>query len=228
MHQPHQKHESFLEKQKRRVAQRMLYDSRKKYLMKLRRNTWTLLEDPHSSPAAKMFAYICMMMIFVSTVTYCMETMLTSEESRTSRILFFLETIVIIWFTMEYLLRCVSAEHFNSFFFSFMGLLDFCVIAPYYITLVLQKDMTRKVLAISVVRLMRMIRVIRIFKMTRYNRGLAILWVAIRESLAQLTALILFLLMAIILWSSLLFYLEHDHHDESIDIGFSSIPIRYD
>ena len=192
------------------------------------------MEDPNSSTIAKVLAYISILMILLSTVTYCLETVPTVVNNSSKRIygvnfdiLFISETVVILWFTIEYILRTWSTQHRLKFVLSFMGILDLLVIVPYYVFVMFYRSHSRKVLTIAALRLVRMVRVMRIFRLSRYSRGLSILGKTIRQSAGQLVSLLLFMLLALILWASIIYYNEYSYTKKGLNHGFESIPATF-
>lgn len=155
-----------------------------------------------------------------------MPRIVNAADSDTKRynklVLYYLEITFIAWFTLEYLLRVVSAPSRFRFVTSFMGVIDFTVILPFYIALFMSP--TQRVLSLHVIRIIRMIRVFRIFKLTRYSTGLKVLGKTIFESLGQLVALFLCLFLSAIMFASLIFYIEHTPGHSHEKNTFESIP----
>ena len=187
---------------------------------KLRQKIWKLVERPDSSPKAKLLAQINIGIIVLSLFTYCLETL---PEVRTKEyIMFFIiETVFVIWFTLEYLVRLICAASSWNFFKSPIGIIDLLVILPYFITVALNAPSADGVTSLSFLRLIRLIRVLRLLKLSRYSKGLRVLGKTISESHGQLRALFLCLAMAIILSSSALYYFEGFGNPTS---KFQSIP----
>lgn len=93
---------------------------------KTMRYLWLLFEDPNSSSHAKVAAIISVMIILISIITFCLETlpqyrhyMLFHYANNITRVLedevpsasdpfFIIETICILWFTIELLVRLIA------------------------------------------------------------------------------------------------------------------------
>ena len=86
---------------------------------------WLLVEEPDSSKAAKVFAIISVTCILVSIINFCLETLpsferppcvnVTYDGGQTYEMapnytdaFFVIETICVIWFTIEFMLRLIS------------------------------------------------------------------------------------------------------------------------
>lgn len=189
---------------------------------KLQRKIWELFEFPDTSLGARVVAIFSVVVITLSIVTFCVETLpqfRPKEEDGTKRRQpwFTLETACIIWFTFEYLMRLISSPQKLVFVRSFLNLIDIVAILPYYITLPMQDT---KASSFGVLRVIRLVRVFRIFKLSRHSRGLQILGHTLRASLRELGLLIFFLLIGVILFSSAVYYAEGGEDDSN----FKSIP----
>ena len=186
------------------------------------------MDDSESSQFAKIIAYTSIAMIVLSTATYCLETepqivKALKISTLNQGVLFIFETIVIAWFSLEYIFRLFSYKNKREYVLSFMGILDLFVILPYYIDIMFSRQISRHVIAFATLRLLRMARMIRIFRLGRYNKGLIILGKTIKRSLGQLGALLLFMLLNVIMWSSIIYYMEYTANAKSFD----SIPSTF-
>lgn len=186
---------------------------------KLQRKIWQLFEFPDTSLGARIIAIFSVMVITLSIVTFCVETLpqfRKNEDEKRKQPWFTLETACIIWFTFEYLMRLISSPQKLLFVRSFLNLIDIVAILPYYITLPMQDT---KASSFGVLRVIRLVRVFRIFKLSRHSRGLQILGHTLRASLRELGLLIFFLLIGVILFSSAVYYAEGESGTD-----FKSIP----
>ncbi|XP_068673269.1 potassium voltage-gated channel subfamily A member 2-like isoform X1 [Montipora foliosa] len=190
---------------------------------KLQRKIWQLFEFPDTSLAARIIAIFSVVVITLSIVTFCVETLpqfrKDGDGEKRKQPWFTLETACIIWFTFEYLMRLISSPRKLAFVRSFLNLIDIVAILPYYITLPMQDT---KASSFGVLRVIRLVRVFRIFKLSRHSRGLQILGHTLRASLRELGLLIFFLLIGVILFSSAVYYAEGAEGESTTD--FKSIP----
>ena len=206
-----------------------------------------LFECPESSMAARIIAILSVGIILLSIVTFCLETLPRFQkikappiENRTmtsvdmeveedhvpsfSEPFFIIETICIIWFTSELLIRFAAAPHYLRFFKELMNLIDIMAIMPYFITLstVLADDTksNNQAMYLAILRVIRLVRVFRIFKLSRHSKGLQILGQTIKASMRELGLLVFFLFICVVLFSSAVFFAEA----ESGSTTFESIP----
>ncbi|MEQ2296302.1 Potassium voltage-gated channel subfamily A member 2 [Ameca splendens] len=125
------------------------------------RQVWLLFEYPESSGPARIIAIISVMVILISIVSFCLETLpifrndvdelhkshaqIFSPQTNSTIIsytstyftdpFFVLETLCIIWFSFEFLVRFFACPSKAGFFGNIMNIIDIVAIIPYFITL---------------------------------------------------------------------------------------------
>ncbi|XP_058252459.1 shaker-related potassium channel tsha2-like [Hemibagrus wyckioides] len=209
------------------------------------RQVWLLFEYPDSSRAARLIAIVSVMVILVSIVIFCLETLPefrgtgdglnrhatfneTTEELWTGNPFtdpfFLLETLCIAWFSFEMFMRFISCPSKSAFYKDIMNTIDIVAIVPYFITLGLElseyRGNAQQAASLTVLRVVRLVRVFRIFKLSRHSKGLQILGRTLHASMRELGLLIFFLVIGIVLFSSAVFFAEVDDSESS----FTSIP----
>lgn len=127
---------------------------------------------------------------------------------------FIIETVCIIWFTFELMVRFASCPQKVAFFRNIMNFIDIVAIIPYFITLgtVIADDSKRQnqAMSLAILRVIRLVRVFRIFKLSRHSKGLQILGQTLKASIRELGLLVFFLLISVILFSSAVYFAEVD------------------
>jgi potassium voltage-gated channel Shaker-related subfamily A protein len=192
------------------------------------RKVWLLFEYPESSQQARVVAIISVFVILLSIVIFCLETLpqfkhytLHNISTPTNKTLveedevpdltdpFFLtETICIVWFSFELMVRFASSPNKFLFFRDVMNIIDLIAIIPYFLTLatVLAEDddlpaipktkndsASNQAMSLAILRVIRLVRVFRIFKLSRHSKGLQILGRTLKASMRELGLLIFFL-----------------------------------
>ncbi|KAK3101258.1 hypothetical protein FSP39_002216 [Pinctada imbricata] len=210
------------------------------------RRVWLLFEYPESSTAARLIAIFSVIVILLSIVIFCLETLPEFKHYRvvngsvangnTSRSIeeddipkfnepfFIIETCCIIWFTSELLVRYASCPHKLGFFKNVMNLIDIVAIIPYFITLGTviadESKSNNQAMSLAILRVIRLVRVFRIFKLSRHSKGLQILGQTLKASMRELALLMFFLFIGVILFSSAVYFAEADADNSH----FRSIP----
>ncbi|XP_078091508.1 potassium voltage-gated channel subfamily A member 1 [Mustelus asterias] len=208
------------------------------------RQVWLLFEHPESSGPARGIAIVSVMVILISIVIFCLETLpqLKDDRKRTMQVgnttvpyksnilsdpFFIVETLCIIWFSFELLVRFFACPSKAEFFKNIMNFIDIVAIIPYFITLGTELaeeeegNMSgEQATSLAILRVIRLVRVFRIFKLSRHSKGLQILGQTLKASMRELGLLIFFLFIGVILFSSAVFFAEADDPDTH----FNSIP----
>lgn len=210
-----------------------------------KRKVWLLFEYPESSQAARVVAIISVVVILLSIVVFCLETLpefkhykLFNATANRTRIeedevpdftdpFFLIETICIVWFTFEIIVRIVVCPNQRNFFKDMMNVIDIMAIIPYFITLATvlaeeennanaadlreptpQERSSNQAMSLAILRVIRLVRVFRIFKLSRHSKGLQILGRTLKASMRELGLLIFFLFIGVILFSSAVYFAE--------------------
>ncbi|XP_044300581.1 potassium voltage-gated channel subfamily A member 7-like [Varanus komodoensis] len=214
---------------------------------------WLLFEHPETSQAARIIAIISVLVILISIVIFCLETLpefrderdislpihhhhrlnssgpyaLLPPKSHSEDPFFIVETICICWFSFEFLVRFMASPSKPAFFKNIMNIIDFVAIIPYFVALgtefARQRGVGQPAMSLAILRVIRLVRVFRIFKLSRHSKGLQILGQTLKASMRELGLLIFFLFIGVILFSSAVYFAEADHDDTN----FSSIPAAF-
>lgn len=213
------------------------------------RQIWLLFEHPESSGPARGIAIVSVMVILISIVIFCLETLPELKEDPQGRFqtignttfyykpniltdpFFIVETLCIIWFSFELIVRFFACPSKAAYFKNMMNTIDLVSIIPYFITLgteLAADEETAKAEAkageqatsLAILRVIRLVRVFRIFKLSRHSKGLQILGQTLKASMRELGLLIFFLFIGVILFSSAVYFAEAEEKESY----FTSIP----
>ncbi|GAA38681.2 potassium voltage-gated channel subfamily A member 3 [Clonorchis sinensis] len=210
------------------------------------RKVWLLFEYPESSTAARFIAIVSVTVIVISIIIFCVETLpnfrqyelrytenvetpeiVLVDTPDTSGACFVMESLCIIWYTFELLVRFASCPQKFAFFRQIMNLIDIVSIIPYAITVgtvvVENTKAQNQAMSLSILRVIRLVRVFRIFKLSRHSKGLQVLGQTLRASFRELGLLSFFLFVCVVLFSAAVYYAEFDSTEQqfpSIIDGF--------
>jgi len=121
------------------------------------------------TPAGKAFDITLVITILVS-VSVVMLDSVAAIHARYDTVLFYLEWLFTIMFTLEYLARVVSVHKPTGYMFSFMGLVDLLSTLPSYIALFVAAPAYSMSL-----RLLRLLRIFRVLKLAYYLEKSAVM-----------------------------------------------------
>uniref|UniRef100_A0A3Q4HTG6 Potassium voltage-gated channel, shaker-related subfamily, member 4 n=1 Tax=Neolamprologus brichardi TaxID=32507 RepID=A0A3Q4HTG6_NEOBR len=207
-----------------------------------KRQIWLLFEYPESSSPARGIAVVSVLVIVISIVIFCLETLPEFRDDKEylqprnnssqadhgftpfNDPFFVVETVCIIWFSFEIIVRFFASPSKTQFFKNIMNSIDIVSILPYFITLgtdlAQHQGNGQHAMSFAILRIIRLVRVFRIFKLSRHSKGLQILGHTLRASMRELALLIFFLVIGVILFSSAVYFAEADEPTSQ----FTSIP----
>uniref|UniRef100_A0A8D3DTF7 Potassium voltage-gated channel, subfamily G, member 2 n=1 Tax=Scophthalmus maximus TaxID=52904 RepID=A0A8D3DTF7_SCOMX len=204
-----------------------------------------MVENPHSGMPGKIFACLSVIFVAITAVTLCVSTMpdLREEEERVSNRMrynsmcyniFVLETVCVGWFSLEFLLRFIQTQSKCMFLRTPLNVIDVVAILPYYITLIVDSlsvggkpvgsgnNYLEKVGL--VLRVLRALRIFYVMRLARHSLGLQTLGLTVRRCTREFGLLLLFLCVAMALFSPLVFLAESELGAKQ---EFTSIPGSY-
>ncbi len=182
----------------------------------------SLLDGSTYSPLSRSIEYFIVTVVIFNVLMIILESI--SELSQAySNFFYNFEIFSVIVFTIEYIARVWSygakySSENNSwkgrkeYIFSFYGLIDFFATAPFYLQLLFPG---------SDLRFLRVFRLLRIFKLSRYNSALQDLGEAVVAERESFYSAIFLLVIACLLFSSLIYIVEGETQPEIL----GSIPL---
>jgi potassium voltage-gated channel Shab-related subfamily B protein 1 len=144
--------------------------------------------------------------------------------SRKNELIFeIIEGICIAWFTIEYILRCWSSPNRKKFFKGLLNFIDLIAIIPYIVSIFLSSQAYYFNNVRRTLQVFRVVRIFRILKLARHSVGLKSLGMTLKQSYKELTMLMMFLGIGVLLFSSLAYFAEKEHPSTK----FTSIPATF-
>ena len=181
-----------------------------------------LLDGSTFSATSRSIEIFIVLVVVLNVLMIILESVSSISQNYTSFFYNF-EVFSVIVFTIEYILRVWSYgakykadgkswKGRKEYIFSFYGLIDFFATAPFYLQLLLPG---------SDLRFLRVFRLLRIFKLSRYNSALQDLAEAVVAERESFYSAIFLLLIACLLFSSLIYIAEGAAQPEVL----GSIPL---
>ncbi|CAH0725467.1 unnamed protein product, partial [Brenthis ino] len=221
------------------------YNGTVSWWQQLKPQMWSLFDEPYSSNAAKIIGVISVFFICVSIISFCLKThpdmrvpvirnytvttanqtqgwALDKVQTNAHVAFFYIECVCNAWFTLEILVRFISSPNKCEFVKSSVNIIDYIATMSFYIDLILQKYASHVENA-DILEFFSIIRIMRLFKLTRHSSGLKILIQTFRASAKELTLLVFFLVLGIVIFASLVYYAERIQTNPHND--FNSIPL---
>ncbi|KAG8282407.1 hypothetical protein J6590_037777 [Homalodisca vitripennis] len=212
---------------------------------RLKPQLWSLFDEPYSSNTAKMIGIASVFFICVSILSFCLKThpdmrvpvivnitvntshntaawTLDKTQTNAHVAFFYIECVCNAWFTLEILIRFVASPNKCDFIKASVNIIDYIATLSFYIDLILQRYASHLENA-DILEFFSIIRIMRLFKLTRHSSGLKILIQTFRASAKELTLLVFFLVLGIVIFASLVYYAERIQANPHND--FNSIPL---
>lgn len=112
--------------------------------MSLRQKIWAVMEDPEQkSVCSRIITVIITIMIMISVIVALVESLLMYADHTPQRF-FVIESVCVICFTIEFVLRVSTCPEPISFMKNWMNIVDLVAIIPYYVDVTLQQKVLRR------------------------------------------------------------------------------------
>jgi voltage-gated potassium channel len=179
--------------------------------MSLRERIGNVIFDTET-PAARTFDVVLLWAILASVAVVVLESV------PRIRALYGPELLLAEWaftgaFTVEYVLRVITARQRRRYLTSFYGVVDLVAVLPVYLGLLFGASPY-----LLVLRALRLLRVFRVLKLTRYLSESGVLGRALLASRVKITVFLFAVLTVVLIVGSMLYLIEGPAY------GFDSIP----
>ncbi|CAZ98890.1 ion transporter [Zobellia galactanivorans] len=164
------------------------------------------------TPLGKGFDILLFILIIISVLLVMLESV-KWIDAEYHKILFILEWIVTVLFTIEYIARIVSIKQPKQYIFSFYGIIDLLSTIPLYLSYIFAGSQV-----LLAIRSLRLLRVFRILKLVRFLGEASQLKNALKASRAKITVFLFAVLILSVILGTVMYLIEGD------EAGFTSIP----
>lgn len=180
-------------------------------LEKLRKQLFIIVYGTNTI-RGRLFDLILLGLIVLSVILVMLETV-QGFDVRFHHQVVFLEWIITIFFTLEYILRIVITKKPLKYVFSFYGIIDLIAVLPMYLSLFIVGTSV-----ISIVRAFRLLRLFKILNHPKFTGQSVHLKEAMLASRGKILVFIYFVLISSVFIGSLMYVIEGPAS------GFTSIP----
>ena len=144
---------------------------------------------------------------------------LEKQKTEPHEAFFYIECASNAWFTFEIIIRFVVAPIKLEFLRAPVNIIDIIATLSFYLDFLLTKLKQES----DILEFFSIIRIMRLYKLTRHSSGLKILIHTFKASAKELSLLIFFLILGIVVFAALIFYAERIQYNPEND--FESIPV---
>ena len=169
------------------------------------------MED-NTTKKGRFFDYIIQLLIFLSLISFSVETLPNIAEKASVALRYF-EIFSVLIFSIEYLLRLWVSKKPLSYIFSFYGIIDILAILPFYMVTFLD---------LRFLRAFRILRIFRALKVIRYNKAIERFGAAFKLVKEEFVLFFACALILIFISSAGIFYFEHEAQPETFKSIFHS------
>lgn len=191
--------------------------------MTTRKYIYDLLHTHEVETKAQHFVRIFLACLIVFSIVCVMMETVEGIYSLNVELFYYLELIIVIIFSIEYLLRVWSAVEESQYrkpilgrlkyMRSILSIIDLMAILPFYIPRLISSDL-------RFLRGIRLIRLLRVLKLGEYSKGFKTITTVLHKKRHELQVTFLIIFLLLIISSSIMYFLEHDAQPSV----FTSIP----
>ncbi|KAF1375316.1 hypothetical protein PFLUV_G00218520 [Perca fluviatilis] len=184
-------------------------------------------EEPTSSILAQILASVSMLFVVISMVMLCASTLPDWKSAETLDQHRIIEAVCIGWFTAECIVRFLVSRDKCEFVRRPLNIIDLLAITPYYVsvavTMLTGENSTLQRAGVTL-RVLRIMRIFWLIKLARHFLGLQTLGLTLRRCHRQMVTLLVFIGVAMAIFSALAQLLEHGLDPEAGNHDYASIP----
>ena len=177
----------------------------------MREFLYSIIED-NTTQSGKKFDYFIQVLIILSSISFSIDTLPNLSESFRSGLDVF-ETVTVIIFSLEYILRLYVSKKPLSYMFSFYGIVDILAILPFYINIFVD---------LRFLRVFRIFRVFRALKLLRYSKAIKRFNLAFKIVKEEVVLFIIVSIVLIFISSAIIYYFENESQPDVFSSIFHS------
>lgn len=174
--------------------------------------------------SSRIFDIGIIVLIIISIISVFATTF--DISARMLKLLYVIETVTVIIFTAEYLLRIWTADLLYPslskcrarlrYIRSGMAIVDLLAIIPFYLPMIIPINLLG-------IRAIRLIRLLRILKLKRYSEAMAAISYVLKQKSHEMCVSMFFVCILMLISSLLIYYAEHDAQPDKYQNAFSGL-----
>jgi voltage-gated potassium channel len=165
------------------------------------------------TPAGRFFDFALIWLILLSVATVILESV-RHVRQQYGDLLYALEWVFTLLFTVEYLLRLMSVRRPLRYATSFFGVVDLLAIIPTYLSIFVPGSQY-----LLVIRILRLLRIFRLLKLSEYITEADTLRRALRASRRKISVFLSAVVLLVIIIGAMMYVIEGEEN------GFTNIPV---
>ncbi|XP_063690304.1 potassium voltage-gated channel subfamily C member 3-like isoform X2 [Bolinopsis microptera] len=181
------------------------------FLRRVQALLWEFFDNPQSSLAAQAWAWMDIGFIFISVASMFVETtppipILSETDPRVGDTLKYCETITVLYFTVDLILRGLACPSFPDYIKSPLTWVDTFAVSPFYVELFFPDNSDQ----FAGLRVLRVARVMRVLKLIRRSKKLMTIATVMKNCVSELFLLIVIWTMGVIVFAMLMYTFEEN------------------
>ncbi len=165
-----------------------------------------------TTPAGKRFDLGLLIAIVISVLIVLADSV-PAIHARHGKILYVLEWVFTLLFTIEYIIRIIIIERKRKYVLSAVGIIDLIAIIPTYLSIFLVGYQY-----LIVLRSLRLLRIFKILKLRNFQIASTSISLALYSSYRKILIFMMFISLLVVIIGSVMYIVEEDTP------GFESIP----
>ena len=165
-----------------------------------------------STPAGKNFDLWLLIAIIISVLIVLADSV-PGIHARHGEILFVMEWVFTLLFTIEYIIRIIIIERKRKYILSVMGIIDLISVIPTYLSIFLIGYQY-----FIVFRSLRLLRIFKILQLKNFQSAGSYISSALHNSYRKILIFMMFIVLLVVIIGSIMYIVEEDTP------GFESIP----
>ncbi|ORX98325.1 voltage-gated potassium channel [Basidiobolus meristosporus CBS 931.73] len=165
---------------------------------------------------ARLFYLVSHILLLLMVISFCLETIPSVYQTESNEWIIFSKTLdiaLLVILSLEFVGKLYGWPKRWRFFLNYKNILDLLTIIPFVIVTFFESVASSYFF--RVLRLLKVFTLLKIFRVNQYSPGIYVTTHAIKRSVIQILVVSLYLIVAILISSSLVFFVEQSEYDKA-------------